>query len=95
MANSKERGRIGDLLLREAVALAEALEPFGQKLLTMTPDTWPEDATAVRVAHHGFEVALESARAVGHGVSLVEIARQTEERREYLRMGGPGRLGPQ
>jgi hypothetical protein len=85
MANKYERGLISDLWLREAVALAEALEPFGQTLLTMKPDTWPEDAMAVRVAHHGFEVALEASRAVGHPFSLTEMAKLTEERREYLR----------
>ncbi|MBG7704877.1 hypothetical protein HCJ76_44150 [Streptomyces sp. MC1] len=98
MSNTRERDVFGTLLMEQVMELGAALEPFGQTLLTMDPDSWPSIAVTVRVAHRGFEVALKFAQAAGiKNLTMERLADEYNVRVEAREMfpDGPPRIGPQ
>jgi hypothetical protein len=94
MSTLHERNALAEILLDTVKELVDALEPFGQTLLAMEPEAWPADAVAVRVAYGRFELARKAATAVGHRLTLEQIAVEFELVEAYWRNGGPVRLGP-
>ncbi|MEU5181193.1 hypothetical protein AB0G49_14185 [Streptomyces longwoodensis] len=97
MTNIREREQLGSLLAGQVMELGAALAVYGQTLLTMQPEAWPEEATAVRVAHRGYEVALKAARLAGvQGLSVERLADEYAARTEYAELfpDGPAYVGP-
>ncbi|RSS95083.1 hypothetical protein EF903_05435 [Streptomyces sp. WAC05292] len=97
MSNVKERGRLGDILLREFGELADALTEAGYDWTAVWYcESWPS-ASRLRWLHGRFLLAREMAAAVGVHIPDEEITQQHRERLEYLRLfpDGPPSLTDQ
>ncbi|KIF00919.1 hypothetical protein PL81_38515 [Streptomyces sp. RSD-27] len=86
MSNSKERGRLGDILLREFGEYATALTEAGEDWATVWwHERWAPE-TRLRWLHGRFLLAREMAAAVGVWMDDEEITAEHTARLEYLQM---------
>ncbi|MFJ5142959.1 hypothetical protein [Streptomyces sp. NPDC088707] len=86
MSNTKERGRLGDILTREFNEYVAALIEAGHDWESVwATATWPPDST-LRWLHGRFLLARECAAMIGHRFHDEEIARLGREHLEYLAM---------
>ncbi|MFD0352971.1 hypothetical protein ACFVHW_04365 [Streptomyces sp. NPDC127110] len=86
MSNSKERGRLGDILMREFGEFTAALTEAGHDWAAVWWfGVWPP-GTQLRWLHGRFLLAREMAAAAGVHIPNEEITQQQRERLAYLQM---------
>ncbi|MEV0778895.1 hypothetical protein [Streptomyces sp. NPDC050428] len=91
MSTVKERGRLGDVLMREFAAYASALTEAGYDWAAVWPSAaWPEESR-LRWLHALFLLARECAAVSGHRFGDEEI---TQFHREYLANAAMFPAGP-
>ncbi|WP_442538345.1 hypothetical protein [Streptomyces pseudogriseolus] len=92
MATAKERGRLGDIVTREMVAYALALEAAGYDWAAVWPTAEWEEGTVLDWLHGRFLLARECAAAIGHRFpdeKLTEFCREALEYRALYPDGPP------
>ncbi|MFD4933465.1 hypothetical protein [Streptomyces virginiae] len=91
MSNTKERDRLGDILMREFGEYANALTEAGEDWAAVWQhDRWPEESR-LRWLHGRFLLAREMAGAVGVRMSDEAISAEHTARLEADRMFPEGR----
>ncbi|AWI32650.1 hypothetical protein [Streptomyces tirandamycinicus] len=84
MANAKERGRLGDILMRELCEYITALTEAGHDWEAVWAwAVWPPDSR-LRWLHGRFLLARECAAMIGHRFTDEEITQFGREQLAYL-----------
>ncbi|WP_030372392.1 hypothetical protein [Streptomyces rimosus] len=84
MSNEKERGQLGDIMMREFGEYATALVEAGRDWAVVWPTAaWPPESR-LRWLHGRFLLARECAAAVGRRFTDAEITQFHREHLAYL-----------
>lgn len=90
MATAKERGRLGDIVTREMVAYALALEAAGYDWAAVWPTAEWEEGTVLDRLHGRFLLARECATAIGARLPDEEMTRYCREALAYRELNPDG-----